>query len=41
MKLTTKRFSFSQEQDPFWEPTDADVLIGKVHVYLQSLAYKV
>lgn len=30
-----------QEKDPFWEPTDANVLIGKVHVYLQSLAYKV
>ena len=30
-----------QEKDPFWEPADADVLIGSVHVYLQSLAYKV
>uniref|UniRef100_A0A7M5U6V4 Kinesin-like protein 6 n=2 Tax=Clytia hemisphaerica TaxID=252671 RepID=A0A7M5U6V4_9CNID len=30
-----------KEKDPFWEPTDTDVLIGKVHVYLQSLAYKI
>ena len=30
-----------QEKDPFWEPDDAEVLIGSAHVYLQSLAYKV
>ena len=30
-----------QERDPFWEPDDAEVLIGSAHVYLQSLAYKV
>lgn len=30
-----------KEKDPFWEPADADVLIGSVHVYLQSLAYKI
>jgi hypothetical protein len=28
-----------QEQDPFWEPVDTDILIGSVHVYLQSIAY--
>ena len=28
-----------QENDPFWEDPNADVLIGTVHVYLQSLAY--
>ena len=32
---------FKQERDPFWEPDDAEVLIGSAHVYLQSLAYKV
>ena len=31
----------TQERDPFWEPDDAEVLIGSVHVYLQSLAYLV
>lgn len=31
----------AKEKDPFWEPADADVLIGSVHVYLQSLAYKI
>ncbi|XP_073236742.1 kinesin-like protein KIF28P [Porites lutea] len=30
-----------QERDPFWEPDDAEVLIGSAHVYLQSLAYKI
>ena len=33
--------SLKQERDPFWEPDDAEVLIGSAHVYLQSLAYKV
>ena len=28
-----------QEQDPFWEDPNTEVLIGTVHVYLQSLAY--
>ena len=28
-----------QEKDPFWEPVDAEVHIGSVHVYLQSLSY--
>ena len=30
-----------QERDPFWEPDDAEVFIGSVQVYLQSLAYLV
>lgn len=30
-----------QKEDPFWEPTDVDVQIGSVHVYLQSLTYMV
>ena len=30
-----------QKDDPFWEPTDVDVQIGSVHVYLQSLTYMV
>ena len=30
-----------QEKDPFWEPADADVMIGTVHVYLSSLGFKV
>lgn len=30
-----------QENDPFWEPYDAEVYIGSVQVYLQSLAYLV
>lgn len=31
-----------QEKDPFWEPAGtSDVLIGSVHVYLQSLAYQI
>ncbi|KAJ7319512.1 hypothetical protein OS493_035822 [Desmophyllum pertusum] len=28
-----------EEQDPFWEPDDAEVYIGSVQCYLQSLAY--
>ncbi|XP_078377646.1 kinesin-like protein KIF28 [Oculina patagonica] len=28
-----------EEKDPFWEPDDAEVFIGSVQVYLQSLAY--
>ena len=32
---------WKQKQDPFWEPTDMDVQIGSVHVYLQSLSYMV
>ncbi|XP_064614056.1 kinesin-like protein KIF28P [Liolophura sinensis] len=28
-----------KEKDPFWEPADAEILIGTVHLYLQSLAY--
>lgn len=28
-----------EERDPFWEPDDAEVYIGSVQVYLQSLAY--
>ena len=30
-----------KESDPFWEPDDAEVFIGSVQVYLQSLAYLV
>ena len=30
-----------QKDDPFWEPTDVDVHIGSVHVYLPSLTYMV
>jgi hypothetical protein len=31
-----------QEKDPFWEPADSsEVLIGSVHIYLQSVAYLV
>ncbi|XP_022782679.1 kinesin-like protein KIF28P [Stylophora pistillata] len=30
-----------EESDPFWEPDDAEVFIGSVHVYLQSLAYQI
>ncbi|XP_074659378.1 kinesin-like protein KIF28 isoform X2 [Tubulanus polymorphus] len=29
----------AKEQDPFWEPANSEVLIGSVHIYLQSLAY--
>ncbi|XP_064617411.1 kinesin-like protein unc-104 [Liolophura sinensis] len=28
-----------KEKDPFWEPANAEILIGTVHLYLQSLAY--
>ena len=28
-----------QENDPFWEDPNSEVLIGTVHIYLQSLAY--
>ncbi|XP_064648285.1 kinesin-like protein KIF28P isoform X2 [Lineus longissimus] len=28
-----------RDQDPFWEPVDTDLLIGSVHVYLQSIGY--
>lgn len=34
-------FFLSQERDPFWEPDDAEIQIGSVQVYLQSLAYLV
>lgn len=30
-----------EERDPFWEPYDAEVLIGSAHMYLQSLAYMI
>eukprot|EP00794_Sanderia_malayensis_P003504 gene3504-4004_t len=30
-----------EEKDPFWEPADADVMIGTVLVYLSSLGYKI
>lgn len=30
-----------QEKDPFWEPATTDILIGSVHVFLQSLAYQI
>jgi len=30
-----------KEKDPFWEAPDSEVLIGSVHLYLQSLAYKI
>ncbi len=32
---------FLQDRDPFYESPDTEVLIGVVHVYLQSLAYMV
>ena len=28
-----------QENDPFWEDPNTEVLIGTVHAYLQSLSY--
>ncbi|XP_063964719.1 kinesin-like protein KIF28P [Lytechinus pictus] len=34
-----KDWDVEQNKDPFWEPPDTEVLIGCVHVYLQSLAY--
>ncbi|XP_047136420.1 kinesin-like protein KIF28P isoform X2 [Hydra vulgaris] len=34
-------WNVAKEKDPFWEAPDADVLIGSVHLYLQSLAYKI
>lgn len=34
-------FCFLQDRDPFYESPDTEVLIGVVHVYLQSLAYMV
>ena len=30
---------FYPDRDPFWEPADTKVLIGSVHVFLQSVAY--
>ncbi|ELU00840.1 hypothetical protein CAPTEDRAFT_171489 [Capitella teleta] len=30
-----------KESDPFWEDPNAEVFLGSVHVYLQSLAYMV
>ncbi|ESO84800.1 hypothetical protein LOTGIDRAFT_176099, partial [Lottia gigantea] len=30
-----------QERDPFWEPPETEVLVGTVHVYLQSLGYMI
>jgi len=30
-----------KEKDPFWEPADAEILLGTVHVYLSSLGYKI
>ena len=32
-------YKFQQVRDPFWEDPNTEVLIGTVHVYLQSLAY--
>lgn len=34
-------WNVSKEKDPFWEDSNTDVLIGSVHLYLQSLAYKI
>ncbi|XP_072041898.1 kinesin-like protein KIF28P [Amphiura filiformis] len=34
-----KDWDKEKDKDPFWEPPDTEVLIGCVHVYLQSLAY--
>ena len=28
-----------QEEDPFWEDSSTEVLIGTVHMYLQSIGY--
>ena len=40
--LTVFRCCLIQEKDPFWEPASSTpVLIGAVHVFLQSLAYMV
>ncbi|XP_071502786.1 kinesin-like protein KIF28P [Diadema antillarum] len=34
-----KYWDVEQDRDPFWEPPDTEVMIGCVHVYLQSLGY--
>ncbi|XP_033639651.1 kinesin-like protein KIF28P [Asterias rubens] len=34
-----KDWDLEQDIDPFWEPPDSEVMIGCVHVYLQSLGY--
>ena len=39
MVLFNIKYWFFQEDDPFWENPETEILIGCVHVYLQSLAY--
>merc|ERR1712226_793895 len=36
-----KDWDLPKEKDPFWEDPSAEVLIGQVHVFLQSLAYMI
>lgn len=36
-----KDWDVEKDKDPFWEPPDTEVLIGYVHVYLQSLGYMI
>ena len=32
-------YSYPQDRDPFWEPSDTEKLIGTCHVLLQSLGF--
>uniref|UniRef100_A0A1I8IKH8 Kinesin-like protein 6 n=1 Tax=Macrostomum lignano TaxID=282301 RepID=A0A1I8IKH8_9PLAT len=32
-------WELAKEKDPFWDPPDTPIIIGTIHVYLQSLAY--
>ena len=40
-KRNSSNYKSPTEKDPFWEPPDSKVLIGSVHVLLQSIAYLV
>ncbi|PIK54089.1 hypothetical protein BSL78_09017 [Apostichopus japonicus] len=34
-----KDWDVDQNKDPFWEPPETEVLVGVVHIFLQSLSY--
>ena len=35
------KWDLPKQKDPFWEDPSTEVMIGTVHVYLQSLAYMI
>jgi len=36
-----EQWDMPEQNDPFWEAADTEVLIGTVHLFLQSLAFKI